>query len=966
MLEFNADQVRMHQKADDKTQAIALVAAALAADGLTTDAYLAGMRAREQQSSTHLGHGVAIPHGTPESRSAVLNTGVRLLHFPEGVDWGGGDTVYLVVGIAAQSDEHIGILQQLTRALNDDDLAARLAQAPDAQAVLQCLSGEAPATLVSARLVQLGVAATDFESLVWAATQSLKDAHVVRAGFFQSLMSQPALMLGDGLWWLDTDQAVVRSAVAFVTPASAISHDGMMVRGVLCLARAKRAQAAFVDRISQVLADGQASALLDSRDADRAAQLLGAPLDPGWPTQSVRLPNPLGLHARPANALIQVSKSFDGAINVRLATSDQVVSAKSLSRLLSLGAHRGDTLVFSAEPSIAARALPAMVAAVASGLGEAFEPLGPEEDVTLTAAPDLAPAIAQPLEAADRPSAPAPGIVHQGVPASPGVATGPAFVSVPPVFTYARHSAAPEVEIGRLDDAIAASHRALKAWLTTCPNAALRDIFSTHLEMLEDPEFSEASQQAIRRGASAEAAWAEVTEQAAAAQAALPDALLAERAADIRDVGRRVLATLCGVPEVSAPDRPYVLIMSEVGPSDVARLDPDRVAGILTARGGATSHSAIVARSLGIAAIVGAGEGVLEIAAGTPVLIDGGAGRFDIDPDAARIERAAHEAAQRRVQQAQDDARAHEPAITQDGHRVEVCVNLGDTKGVGAALKAGAEGVGLLRTEFLFMAHAQAPGFQAQVASYTEIFDALNGLPLVVRTLDVGGDKPLPYWSVPQEENPFLGMRGIRLCLQRPEILRTQLHALLEASRGRPLRIMFPMVADLFEWRAAQQIVKDLRAQHDFPALDLQLGIMIEVPSAVLIAEHFAREVDFFSIGTNDLTQYVMAIDRGHPALSDQADGLHPAVLKMIAATVQAAHAHGKWVGVCGELAADAAAAPILLGLGVDEFSLSRSGIARLKASIRSQSMAHARALAAQALQMACAQDVRDLAKGAM
>ncbi|MDV7985925.1 putative PEP-binding protein, partial [Pseudomonas paraeruginosa] len=309
--------------------------------------------------------------------------------------------------------------------------------------------------------------------------------------------------------------------------------------------------------------------------------------------------------------------------------------------------------------------------------------------------------------------------------------------------------------------------------------------------------------------------------------------------------------------------------------------------------------------------------------------------------------------------QSRADAQRLEPARTRDGHAVEVCANLGDTAGAARAVELGAEGVGLLRTEFVFMNHPQAPDLATQEAEYRRVFDALAGRPLVARTLDVGGDKPLAYWPIPHEENPYLGLRGIRLALRRPQILETQLRALFRAAGERPLRVMFPMVGSLDEWRRARDLA--LRLREEIALADLQLGIMVEVPSAALLAPVLAREVDFFSIGTNDLTQYTLAIDRGHPSLSAQADGLHPAVLQLIDMTVRAAHAEGKWVGVCGELAADPLALPLLVGLGVDELSVSARSIALVKAGVRELELVAARGLAGKALGLASAAEVRAL-----
>jgi phosphocarrier protein FPr len=350
---------------------------------------------------------------------------------------------------------------------------------------------------------------------------------------------------------------------------------------------------------------------------------------------------------------------------------------------------------------------------------------------------------------------------------------------------------------------------------------------------------------------------------------------------------------------------------------------------------------------------------VLLIKPGTVLLLDGQKGRLTVAPDAETLQRAAQDRDTREKRLQAAAGQRMEAAVTRDGHAVEVFANIGDSAGTPAAVAQGAEGIGLLRTELLFMAHSQAPDEATQEAEYRRVLDDLQGRPLVVRTLDVGGDKPLPYWPIDKEENPFLGVRGIRLTLQRPQVMESQLRALLRAADNRPLRIMFPMVGTVEEWRQARDMT--LRLLEEIPVSDLQIGIMIEVPSAALLAPVLAREVDFFSVGTNDLTQYTLAIDRGHPTLSAQADGLHPAVLQLIDITVRAAHAHGKWVGICGELAADPLAVPVLVGLGVDELSVSARSIGEVKACVRELSLSTAQQLAQTALTVGSASEVRAL-----
>jgi len=677
-------------------------------------------------------------------------------------------------------------------------------------------------------------------------------------------------------------------------------------------------------------------------------EVLGGELPPDWPSARITLANAHGLHARPAKILAQLAKSFDGDIRVRIVDGPVgAVSVKSLSKLLSLGARRGQVLEFVAEPTIAGDALPALLAAVEEGLGEEVEPLP-----TVSAQPealDIAPVI----------SAPQAGSQLQAIAAAPGIAIGPAHIQIQQVFDYPLRGESSAIERQRLQDALADVRRDIQGLIERSQAKAIREIFITHQEMLDDPELTDEVDTRLKQGESAEAAWMSVIEAAAKQQESLQDALLAERAADLRDIGRRVLAQLCGIETAQEPTEPYILVMDEVGPSDVARLDPTRVAGILTARGGATAHSAIVARALGIPALVGAGPAVLLLASGTSLLLDGQRGRLHVDPDAATLQRATVERDTREQRLQAASAQRHEPALTRDGHAVEVFANIGESAGVASAVEQGAEGIGLLRTELIFMAHPQAPDEATQEAEYRRVLDGLGGRPLVVRTLDVGGDKPLPYWPIAEEENPFLGVRGIRLTLQRPQIMEAQLRALLRSADNRPLRIMFPMVGSVDEWRAARDMTERLRLE--IPVADLQLGIMIEVPSAALLAPVLAKEVDFFSVGTNDLTQYTLAIDRGHPTLSAQADGLHPAVLQLIDITVRAAHAHGKWVGVCGELAADPLAVPVLVGLGVDELSVSARSIPEVKARVREFSLSEAQGLAQKALAVGSPAEVRAL-----
>jgi phosphocarrier protein len=384
------------------------------------------------------------------------------------------------------------------------------------------------------------------------------------------------------------------------------------------------------------------------------------------------------------------------------------------------------------------------------------------------------------------------------------------------------------------------------------------------------------------------------------------------------------------------------------------------VLGFATVGGGATSHVAILARALGLPAICGLSPRVLSLANGTRVLLDADRGELHTDPDPQRLQQLEALRQQQRLRQRQDLAQAAQPAVTRDGHHLEVTANIASLAEAEQAMSLGGEGVGLLRSEFLYQDRSHAPSPEEQAETYRAIAQALGPeRNLVVRTLDVGGDKPLAYVPMDSEANPFLGLRGIRLCLERPELLREQFRAILASAGQARLHIMLPMVSQLAELRQARQLLDD-----EVRALGLEerpkLGIMIEVPSAALMADRFAPEVDFFSIGTNDLTQYTLAMDRDHPRLASQADSFHPSVLRLIARTVQAAHAHGKWVGVCGALASETLAVPLLLGLGVDELSVSVPLIPAIKARVRELDLSECQALAARIIDLEDAVQVRE------
>lgn len=947
MLALEPRHIHMNQHAVDKKHALQCLVDILVKDGLVTPEYITGLINREQQSATYLGQGIAIPHGTPQSREFILETGIRLAHFPEGIIWDGENTIYLAVVIAAKSDEHLQVLQILTRALMQD-VSEQVKNATQPEQIIELLQAQPLSLTLHENLIQTEIESQDIEDLLWSASQILKKHNFVKCGFLSSLEPDQVIQLQDQIWSISSSKFVQQPAISIVKPRHALDVNGQKLNTLVCIAANEQLDSQRFNRLIDILFNPEQVAQLDQTQApNEIAKIIGADVIPDWPHRSVVLANAHGLHARPATHLVNLTKSFQGDIQVAV-DDGNFVSAKSLTRLLALGCKRGQTLRFIAEPETdAVEALDKVIQAVQEGLGEEVEPI--QSSDTQAQSPQTVKSLPKTLS------------TNTGIPASSGLAFGPVHVIKPKVYQYERMGLSVKAEKEKLDIALHAVKNNIHQVIAKSEVTEIKQIFQAHLEMLDDPDLINGVYQKINLNLSAPAAWHEHIEAAAKEQAALPDRLLAERATDLRDIGDRVLAQLCGEVIIEEPKEPYILIMYDVGPSDVARLNKDRVAGILTAVGGASAHSAIVARALGIPAIVGAGDQVLEIEQKSSLLINGDTGTFILNPNAQQIEQAKQAREHQQIIREEAERHSQEPAITQDQHQIEVAANLGKVQATAHAVECGAEAIGLLRTELVFMAHSSAPSEATQEADYRVVLDALAGRPLVVRTLDVGGDKPLPYLPIAEEENPFLGLRGIRLTLRQPELLRQQLIALLKAADDRPLRIMFPMIGRVEEWRAAKAILDEVKAAH--PCADLQVGIMIEVPSAALLAPILAQEVDFFSIGTNDLTQYTLAIDRGHPILSAEADGLHPSILQLIDHTVKAAHKHGKWVGICGELAADPKAVPILMGLGVDELSMSPNSIPLVKAQIRTLNYSQAQALAKRALECESATAVRQLSE---
>lgn len=650
-----------------------------------------------------------------------------------------------------------------------------------------------------------------------------------------------------------------------------------------------------------------------------------------------------GLHARPATTFVDLAKQFQADVHVRY--NGKVANGKSLVSLLQLGVEGGSTIRIMAQGADAEAALWALREAVEAGLGEE------EEKATVTLAHGWTPALV--------------GKTIPGIAASPGLAIGPIRLFQQRkivVEATARDAVAEEL---KLHQAIATAQVELDQLYQEVKErsgAGQAAIFRAHAEFLNDPDLVNETVTLLKQGHSAGWAWQQTIQKRIQTMSQVNDPIIAGRAVDLGDVGNRVLKLLAGVvsDEPLALKEPVILIAEDLTPSDTASLNPATILGFCTASGGPTSHTAIIARSLDIPAIVGAGPAVLGQVDGVLGILDGNSGNLYLDPSPADVESARQ--VQVVLQEMRDAEYRHryEPALTLDGQRVEVVANIGKAAEAEQAVNAGGEGVGLMRTEFLFLERSEPPTEEEQFEAYLTMVKALNGLPLIIRTLDIGGDKDVPYLNLPAEANPFLGVRGVRLCLARPELFMPQLRAIYRASQYGPIKIMFPMVSTVEDLLAAQDFAE--QARREVGAEPVDIGIMIEVPAAVVMAEELAKEVAFFSIGTNDLTQYTLAMDRVHPLLARQADGLHPAVLRMIDKTVQAAQAAGKWVGVCGGVAGDPKGAVILVGLGVSELSMSIPSIAAVKARLRQISLSEAQKLARKALACRNAAEVRRLA----
>lgn len=821
MLAMTVTDVRLGATFASREAAIRGVGELLLESDAIEPEYIESMLAREKLATTYLENGLAIPHGRRQDAGRIKQTHVAVVQIPAGVSWQDGVTARLVFGIAAKSDEHIGLLRKLNAIVGDAALADRLAHT--------------------------------------------------------------------------TDPAEILAAVAFPADAG-----------------------------------------IDA--AELEPDFTGSELE-------VVFSNPRGVHLLSAGKFARAVHAYPG--KVTLAVRRREIEADSISSILALGITAGDTVRVRVSGDDETDMLSCLAALLEEINNEALEETrGGNTAVPWNSGQDSSPTL-------------------EGVMAAPGLAIGPAWKwETVELVGRQRAIGDSDSEIATLRAAVITAREQLLALAEASPNPVQRGLLEAHAALVEDPAVRRETEALILKGDDALGAWKTIIESRARKIAALDDAHFAQRAADIRDAGQRVQKILLGIDldPMAAVSGPVILLADDLEPSEAAQLKADKIKGICLKKGSPNAHGAIVSRSLGIPMLVAIGADLDTLAMGEMVILDASGGRLIPMPGAADLLSAMAAIEDDAVQRNFDWDHRFEPAILRDGHRVEVAANIGKTSESAAVIDSGAEGVGLYRTECLFLGRDQAPDEEEQYLALREIIDALQGLPMIVRTLDIGGDKPVSYLGLSVQDLSVLGLRGFRLSLARPDLMKAQLRAIFRAAEHGPIRLMFPMIATPNDFLRAREMTEKIR--REVGGEKLALGVMIEIPAAVTMAPELAKLADFFSIGTNDLTQYTLALDRSHPLLARHGDSLHPAVLRLIRAAVQAAHDKGKWVGVCGGLAAEPLGALILTGLGVDELSMPPAVVPQIKALLRREEIQQLGELARKAINQRDALAVRALRPG--
>ena len=761
------------------------------------------------------------------------------------------------------------------------------------------------------------------------------------------------------------DQVIQTGVFIVQAPQGVVWNDkGDVARLIVGIAAKGKDHLTLLQRLTEVVMDEPLAEKLatttdkaDILNALNAAELAPSEqLDDYSVSAEAKVVDAQGMHARPASLISEQAAKFSGT-DIRIRNDQKTATAKSMTSLLSMGASLGDILVISAQGLGAKDAVTVLADMINKGLDDdeqednaSYNPLS-----VLSALPD-----------------PQCRMTIMGSAASPGITMAPAFRLQVGKMKYETEAKDAKEEAKLFSSALIEAAQQLDQLQANLQSRAPKEAAILHAQkqLLQDELVLTDSEKFIVNGKTAAWSFHQAIEKQVDSLKTVKNERLRARIADLIDVRDRVLALM--VPAVSAVEYPqtdFILMAKDLTPSQTAGLHGLKVRGICTELGGPNSHMAILARALGIPAVVGLGEGSLKhIENGDLIIVDPQVSSIYIEPDEATQKNGLKWISQWEQIRKAEGAQKHKAAETVDGHHIDVVCNIAKPEDAKLVLENGGEGVGLLRTEFLFEASTAEPTIEAQCESLKAIVQELGSRQVIVRTADIGGDKPVSWMHIPHEDNPFLGMRGIRLSFKYEDMFRRQLEAIYqtaiwqkEKTGSTGLHIMFPMIGRMSEWQKARDIAEKVRRQLNAPRLPL--GIMVEVPSAVMVSEHLAKEVDFFSIGSNDLTQYTLAIDRLHPDLCCEADSYHPALLKMIEMTVKAAQAHGKWVGVCGNAAASPNLATLLVGLGVTELSVSPANVAAVKNIIRAVNYGKLQEKVKKALQLESSEAVMELYK---
>lgn len=821
------------------------------------------------------------------------------------------------------------------------------------------------------QLIQLNAHPADKKAAIEAVGALLVQAGMVKNDFIHSMMQREAVSntyLGSGVaipHGLVEDKGLIEhDAIAVLqVPGGVEWNDGQKATLIVAIAAKSDTHITILRQLTRLLQNE--SLLAELSTTDQAAKIIEALTGEAAAPQSSEVVKdyahaiewtvdyPSGLHARPASSWADSAKKL--GIHIQVRHDNEVAAADNMVALLQLGLRAGDQVVISAEGDNA----------------EALLAQFKQSIMALTAKEKEDAERAQVQMKAQNTGGWQPAENHgdalYGVTASPGFMLGKAYylsAHEPDI----KDSPVSLIEGGALlDQALNQARQRMVALIDSTTRrlgAGDAEIFKAQAALLEDTSLVSAACQLMVAGHGVAWSWHQAIEDRAEQLTQSGNPLLAERAADLRDVGQRVLGyidpALKRTTLADLPEGEWILVASDLSPSDTALLDVNKVKGLVTEFGGPTSHTAILARTLGIPAVVAVGQGLHIIQTHDEIIVDGDGAAIYVRPTATNIDAANAWIITQREKREKEEADRRKPATTTDGHTMMVAANVNRPDQVKFALAQGAEGVGLMRTEFLFLERGDTPSEEEQYETYQAMIAALDDAPLIIRALDIGGDKQVAHLKLPHEENPFLGVRGARLLLRRLDLLLPQLKAIYRAAKdGKDVSIMFPMITSVAEITALKAHCEEMRIAVDGP--NIPIGIMVEVPAAALMADVLAEHVDFFSIGTNDLTQYTLAMDRQNPDLAPEADSLHPAVLRLIEKTVQGAKKHQRHVGVCGGLAGDPLGALLLMGLGVDELSMTPRDIASVKARIRQHSLADMQAMAAKAITFENAAEVRAL-----